>query len=155
MRADLTAILEAGGRIRVLVLDPTDEALIETADRRLAHFVAEAERMWDAGTEWPLSPADAAARARRPVFSTEFGAELDTAMDGTADLLVTGVARSIFVNNNYRRLEKKLLAGQKIRFVVADPDSPAIDMAADGTTPAGRRKASGSGSNICFGCWRS
>src|SRR4051812_38668701 len=28
MRADMTAILTAGGRIRVLVLDPTDEALI-------------------------------------------------------------------------------------------------------------------------------
>jgi hypothetical protein len=113
----------------VFTLEPSDGAWYQ-------HFVAEAERMWDAGTEWPLSPADAAARAPRPVFSTEFGAELDTAMDGTADLLVTGVARSIFVNNNYRRLEKKLLAGQKIRFVVADPDGPAIGMAADRYHPS-------------------
>lgn len=37
MRSNLVAILEAGGRIRVLVLDPADEALMVVADRRAAH----------------------------------------------------------------------------------------------------------------------
>jgi hypothetical protein len=36
MRSDMVSILEAGGRIRILVLDPTDEPLIETADRRVS-----------------------------------------------------------------------------------------------------------------------
>lgn len=212
MRADLPTILAAGGRIRVLVLDPTDESLFAVAERRthvpgpgtLAprtrttledltllrertggrlevrvsssilsagfscldvgtprgfvcvqhyeyrapgeaapifglepadgawyhHFAAEAERLWAAGTEWPLSPASVAVRARRPEFSAEFGPELETAMDATQDLLVTGVARSIFVNNNYRRLEKKLLTGHRVRLVIADPTSPVVEMAA-------------------------
>lgn len=214
MRAEMATILAAGGRIRVLVLDPTDESLVEVADRRIAkslgagklrsrimatlddltalreriggrlevrvssvipsagfscldvagarglvvvqhyehrangeaapiftlrradgawyqHFVAEAERMWGAGAEWPLSPGEAATRARRPVFSTEFGPELDAAVDATEDLLVTGVARNIMVNNYYRRLEKKLLAGHRVRFLLVAPDSPAIEMASD------------------------
>ncbi|CRK58283.1 hypothetical protein [Alloactinosynnema sp. L-07] len=37
MRSDFPAILTAGGRIRVLVLDPDDDALMATADRRMAH----------------------------------------------------------------------------------------------------------------------
>jgi hypothetical protein len=214
MRPEMSRILTAGGRIRVLVLDPTDEPLIAAADRRNAeslgpdklrarvmatldeltvigertggrlelrvssvvpsagfscldvtttrgivcvqhyeyrshgeaapiftlepsdglwyqHFVDEAERLWEAGTAWPLSPADAAERAVKPVFSTEFGPELNAAVDSTADLLVTGVARHIFVNNNARRLEKKLLAGHRVRFLLVDPASPAITMAAN------------------------
>lgn len=37
MRTDLPRILKAGGRVRVLVLDPTDEALLMTADRHRSH----------------------------------------------------------------------------------------------------------------------
>lgn len=214
MRSEMATILAAGGRIRALVLDPLDEALVEIAVRPIAkaigpgkqvtqvratlddlaalrdrvggrleirvssilpsagftgvdldsqhgvlcvwhygyrasgetapvfmlersdgswyqHFVDEAERLWAAGTEWPLSPEARAARARKPVFSEDFGPELDEAIEHTGDLLVTGVARNIFVNNNYRRMEKKLLAGQSIRFLLVDPASPAITMAAD------------------------
>lgn len=214
MRSDMATILAAGGRIRVLILDPTDEPLMQTADLRLAkslgpaklragiertledltalrgrvggrleirvsstipsagvtgidldtrhgivclwhyeyrsvgesapvfvleprdgawyhHFVAEAERLWTAGTEWPLSPEARTARTPRPVFSDEFGPELDEAIENTADLLVTGVSRNIFVNNHYRRLERKLLAGQRVRFVLVEPDSPAVAMAAE------------------------
>lgn len=214
MRTDLTAVLAAGGRIRVLALDPTDEPLVEAADRHIArslghgklrtrtmsalddlvsmresadgrlelrvssiipsagfncldvatprglvcvqyfeyrhfgeaapifalepsdgvwyqHFVAEAERLWDAGTEWPLSAADAAKRARRPVFSDRFGPELDAAIDGTADLLVTGTARNSFLNGRFEPLKKKLSAGHRIRFLLVDPDSAAVAAAAD------------------------
>jgi hypothetical protein len=214
MRADMPAILEAGGRIRVLVLDPTDEALMEAANRRRTnsvgpaklaprimttledlthlgeqtggrlkvrvsssvlaagfncldvasprgivyvqhyefhqhreaapifalessdnvwyqHFVAEAERLWDAGTDWPLSPTDAAKRARRPAFSKKFGPELAEAVEETASLFVTGTARNSFLNGNFELLKKKLLAGNHVRFLLVDPDSPAVAIAAE------------------------
>jgi hypothetical protein len=214
MRPELAAILRNGGRIRVLVLDPTDEALIkEAANRRIAHtlgpdklraritntlddltalreqaggrleirvssaissagfncldmaslrglvsvqhyeyqpeheaapiftlapsdgewyhhFVDEAERLWAAGTEWPLSPEAAVARASRPVFREEFGPELDAAIDSATDLLITGIARNSMVNSKYRWLERKLQAGDRFRFLLIDPDSTAADTAA-------------------------
>lgn len=37
MRTDLPAILKTGGRVRVLVLDPTSETLMVTADRHRSH----------------------------------------------------------------------------------------------------------------------
>ncbi|WP_328615740.1 hypothetical protein OHS18_02435 [Amycolatopsis sp. NBC_00355] len=227
MRSDMRAILEAGGRIRVLVLDPTDEVLIETADRRISqtlapgrlrqrimttlddlttlrsktsgrlevrvssrissagfncldasgprgmvcvqhyeyhpigeaapvfvlepehapwyrHFAAEAERLWEAGTPWPLSPAQQLTRTRRPAFSESFGPELDRAIENAADLTITGTARNAFVNNNYTKLERLLKAGTAIRFVLIDPDSTAIDAAASRyyaeRSPAGARE---------------
>ncbi|OXM50023.1 hypothetical protein CFP71_29240 [Amycolatopsis thailandensis] len=73
---DIRSILEAGGRIRVLVLDPTDEAIVEIADRRISQSHGQGrtrqripatldERrrcsQWNRrngrGTPWPLSPA--------------------------------------------------------------------------------------------------
>lgn len=217
MRADMTAILEAGGRIRVIILDPNDDGLLQTANRRRTqqtlgpeylrrrigmalddldslrdraggrlevrlspsvpsawfycidtteprglvcvrhaefrpgqsreagpiftlepsdgywyqHFVDEAERWWEAGTEWPLSPEAAAARASRPAFSDEFGPELDAAIDATTELFVTGVANNAFVNASYRKLENKLRDGDRIRFLLVDPDSAAMGPAAD------------------------
>lgn len=214
MRSDMVSILNSGGRVRVLVLDPTDETILRAANHRMPdivepnhlrsrvmatldeltsvrvraggrlevrvfssilsagfvcldattpqglvvvqyyefrnvhesapiftlersdgawyhHFVDEAERLWDAGTDWPLSPEARAARARKPAFTEEFGPDLDTAVESTTDLLVTGVSRNIFVNNHYRRLEKKLLAGHRVRFLLVAPTSPAITMAAE------------------------
>jgi hypothetical protein len=214
MRSDMARILSAGGRIRVLVLDPTDEPLIVAADRRHAltlgpdklrtrvmttlddltslrertggrlevrvsstipsagfncldtasprglvcvqhyeyrqdgeaapifalepsdgvwfqHFVDEAERLWEAGTEWPLSSADRAGRARRPQFHDTFGPELAAAIDETSELFVTGTARNSFLNGNFEPLKKMLLAGDRIRFLLVDPDSAAVATAAD------------------------
>lgn len=37
MRTDLPGILKSGGRVRVLVLDPADEALMVVADRQRSH----------------------------------------------------------------------------------------------------------------------
>ncbi|KFU77983.1 hypothetical protein SAMN04489729_0034 [Amycolatopsis lurida] len=213
MRSDIRSILESDGRIRVLVLDPTDEELVAIADRRISqglgqgrlrqrilatldeltslksrtggrleirvssripsagfncldvsgkrglicvqhyeyrpsgeaapvftvepkdapwyrHFAGEAERLWEDGTPWPLSPADQVARARRPVFSEDFGPALAEAIDGTSELLITGMARNTLVNNGYGQLEERLRAGAKIRFVLIDPHSPAIGTAA-------------------------
>ncbi|WP_436500526.1 hypothetical protein [Actinokineospora sp. HUAS TT18] len=41
MRSDFPAILAAGGRVRILVMDPHDDVLMETADRRMAHNLGE------------------------------------------------------------------------------------------------------------------
>jgi hypothetical protein len=214
MRSDMTSILAAGGRIRVLVLDPTDRALMAVADNRIAvrhwagttakritttlddltslravtggrleirvssvipsaglhcidstsqrglvtvqyyeyapdgetapvftlrppdgawyqHFLAEAERLWKAGTDWPLSTDAAAKRAPRPLFGEQFGPELDEAIDEAEDLLITGVARNVIVNSAFGRLSRKLASGHRIRFVLVDPDSTAIATAAD------------------------
>jgi len=213
LRSDLAAILAGGGRIRVLVLDPTDEPLLSAAALRIRHhpgpeklrarimttlddltglrdgtrgrlelrvssalpsvgfhcidvgeprglvsvwhyeyrpsgeaapgftlepldgvwyqhFVDEAERLWEAGTEWPLSPEAAVARAYRPVFQERFGPELDSVIDGATDLLITGIARNSMVNSRYRWLEKKLQAGDRLRFLLIDPDSTAVETAA-------------------------
>jgi hypothetical protein len=214
MRSDITTILEAGGRIRVLVLDPADEVLMAIADRRATHaygpdklraritttlddltalrertggrldvrvssimpsagfncldtrsadglvcvqhyearpageaapvfalepsdgawyryFVAEAERLWDAGTDWPLSPEAAAERGRRPAFVDDFGAELDSAIASADDLLITGVTRNALVSTGYRKLEQKLRAGAEIRILLVDPGSAAAGPVAD------------------------
>jgi len=213
MRTDMTSILAAGGRVRVLVLDPTDPALMAAADNRIAvrhwsgttakritatlddltslravtggrleirvssvipsaglqcldtasprglvcaqyyesvpdgesgpvftlrppdgtwyqHFVAEAERLWEAGTDWPFTAASSAQRAPRPVFADQFGPELDTAIDETPDLFITGVARNVIVNTAFGRLSSKLAAGDRVRFLLVDPDSPSIATAA-------------------------
>jgi hypothetical protein len=213
MRYDIPRILAAGGRVRVLVLDPTDDQLVDVAPRLMPnslgpdelrgrlmttldeltairgrvggllelrvssvvpaagfncvdakqphglvcvqylgyqpssdsapvfmlkprdgewyqHFADEAERLWDAGTEWPLSVDAAVRRARRPAFDDEFGPELDAAVESTANLFATGVAHNVFVNAAYRKLDKKLRAGDRVRFVLVDPDSMAVELAA-------------------------
>ncbi|WP_410652552.1 hypothetical protein [Amycolatopsis sp. cmx-4-54] len=64
------------------------------------------------------------------MFSEDFGPALAEAIDDTSELLVTGMARNTLVNNSYGRLEERLRAGAKIRFVLIDPRSPAIGTAA-------------------------
>jgi hypothetical protein len=213
LRRDMLAILDSGGRMRVLVLDPTDEALMATADRgteenfvpgrlrrrilttledltalngrttgRLEvrvsshllaagfncldvasprglicfqhyeyrpngepapvftlepadapwyqHFAAEAERLWEAGTPWPLSSAQRVTRSRRPMFAETFGWELESSIANAADLFVTGMARNAFVNDNYGTLEKLLKNGNAMRFLLIDPESSAVEVAA-------------------------
>ncbi|MEV6878680.1 hypothetical protein [Amycolatopsis sp. NPDC051128] len=107
----------------VFVLEPKDTPWYQ-------HFAAEAERLWEAGTPWPLSHAQQLARARRPVFAESFGPELEQAIEGATDLFITGMARNAFVNNHYSKLEKLLKAGTTIRFLLIDPESTAIDAAA-------------------------
>lgn len=213
LRRDMLPILGAGGRIRVLVLDPTDEALMATADRGTSenfvpgrlrrrilttledltmldgpttgrlevrvsshllaagfncldvasprglicfqhyeyrpngepapvftleppdapwyqHFATETERLWEAGTPWPLSSAQRIIRSRRPVFAETFGSELESAITNAADLFVTGMARNAFVNDNYGRLENLLKNGTAMRFLLIAPESSAVEVAA-------------------------
>lgn len=97
-----------------------------------SHFAAEAERMWEDGTLWPLSPAQALARTPRPVFREAFGADLEQSMDHARDLLITGVARNTLLTSNYNKFENWLRRGCRIRFLLIDPSSDhAVSCAAD------------------------
>lgn len=214
MRTEMVSILEKGGRIRVLVLDPTNDSLTNAAEGLVTEnlgygklrerintslddlvtlravtnarleirvlssvptagfncldmsgpqgriyvmhyehrplgeaapvftltprdipwfqrFADEAERMWDSGAAWPLSPSERIARSSRPVFSENFGVEFKASMESAGELFVTGMARNTFINTHYGLLERKLQAGAAVRFLLIDPESPAINVAAD------------------------
>jgi hypothetical protein len=214
IRTDLHRILRSGGRVRIVVLDPTDEAVIAAAavrypenltseslkrrvwttleelmairsetDGRLEirvashvptagingldldgprgmicvqhyeflsdaepapifvmtpadgewyrHFVAEAERIWEHATPWPLSPSQELGRARPMGFSDAFGPELDKFIGLSQNLFITGMARNNFISSRYHMLESYLTSGRGIRFLLIDPDSAALQMAAD------------------------
>ena len=95
------------------------------------HFAAEALRMWDDAVPWPPAPGTRLARAPRPPFAEGFGPELDASLSSARELLITGVTRNGFVNGYFSQLEELLSAGCQIRFVLTDPDSDAITVAAD------------------------
>lgn len=61
----------AGESAPVFSLRPADGFWYE-------HFPAEAERLWQDGTPWPLAPSAALRRSARPLFMQEFGPKLDT-----------------------------------------------------------------------------
>lgn len=65
------------------------------------------------------------------MFSESFGPEFAAAVDGARDLFVTGMARNAFVMSHYNLLERKLRAGASMRFLLVDPESRAIEVAAD------------------------
>jgi hypothetical protein len=94
------------------------------------HYAAEATRMWENGTPWPPVPGTRLARVPRPSFIQSFGPELETSMARARDLLITGVTRNGLVTGYYSRLEDLLSSGCQIRFVLTDPDSDAIGVAA-------------------------
>jgi hypothetical protein len=87
------------------------------------HFLAEAERMWQDGRAWPLSPAQALARIPRPAFVESFGTSLEHDMSGASELLITGVARNTLLMSNYNRFEAWLRRGCQIRFLLVNPSS--------------------------------
>jgi hypothetical protein len=96
-----------------------------------SHFLEEAERMWADGVPWPLPLDVTVARMPRPAFVQEFGPALISAIDDADDLFITGVARNTLLTASYAKLEKKLKAGAKLRFLLVEPDSPAVDTAAE------------------------
>jgi hypothetical protein len=208
-RADIRRLLQAGRKVRVLLLDPDDDELLRVADRlresllagrirgtleelaflrgsahgqlevrvcsfvpRAAiyalnlgepdgvvfvqhyehrpvgdsapvfrlnasdgfwyqHFAAEAARMWDDGTPWPAGTGTRLTRIPRPLFADAFGPGLEESITHAAELLITGVTRNTLVNSYYGKFEELLSAGCQIRFVLTDPDSDAIAVAAD------------------------
>jgi Domain of unknown function (DUF5919) len=95
-----------------------------------ARFAAEAKRIWEDGTPWPLPPAQALRRARRPLFQSEFGPELENSLRNARDQLITGITRNTLFMSNYSKFEDSLRGGCKIRVVLADPTSDAVAVAA-------------------------
>lgn len=95
------------------------------------YFIQEAERMWEDGVPWP-PPADVSiARLPRPAFVQDFGSLLMSTIDESDDLLITGVARNVLLTSQYSRFERKLSTGARIRFLLVDPNSHAVGVAAD------------------------
>lgn len=86
--------------------------------------------MWEDGTPWPPVPGTRLSRAPRPSFTASFGPELETSMARARQLLITGITRNGLVTSYYSRLEDLLSSGCQIRFVLTDPDSDAIGVAA-------------------------
>jgi hypothetical protein len=95
------------------------------------HFVAEANRMWEDAQPWPPTVEQAVRRAARPAFADDFGPELLAVMSRARHLLITGVTRNTLLTSEYKRFEQWLTSGCVIRFLLVDPDSPAIDVAAE------------------------
>jgi hypothetical protein len=95
------------------------------------HFAAEAERLWQDGTPWPLAPAVAVRRSARPLFKEEFGPELELSMDKARELLITGVTRNTLITSKYHKFEGRLRNGCRIRMLLMEPSSDAIVVAAE------------------------
>ena len=95
------------------------------------HFAAEAERLWQDGTPWPLASAVAVERSPRPSFKKEFGPELDLSMDKAQELLITGVTRNTLITSSYHKFEDRLRNGCRIRLLLMEPTSDAIVVAAE------------------------
>jgi hypothetical protein len=95
------------------------------------HFAAEAERLWQDGTPWPLASAVAVQRSPRPSFKEEFGPGLDLSMDKAQELLITGVTRNTPITSSYHKFEDRLRNGCRIRLLLMEPTSDAIVVAAE------------------------
>jgi hypothetical protein len=95
------------------------------------HFLEEAERMWEDSIPWPLPVDVSVQRLPHPVFVEDFGPTLMPAIDNAGDLLITGVARNTLLTSQYKRFERKLLDGTSIRFLLIEPSSDAVRVAAD------------------------
>jgi hypothetical protein len=96
-----------------------------------AFYAQEAERLWAAGTPWPLPPGRRLRSIARPQFVDSFGSDLITSMKAASDLFITGITRDTLVNSNYLEFEKWLQAGCHIRVLLIAPDAPAADGAAE------------------------
>jgi Domain of unknown function (DUF5919) len=97
-----------------------------------SHFLDEAERIWEDGNSWPLSPAQALERSPRPIFLEAFGTELEQGMGRASTLLITGISRNTLLTSNYNKFEAWLRAGCRIRFLLIDPSAgTTISQAAD------------------------
>jgi hypothetical protein len=106
-------------------------AVLAFSQIRSRRHVAEAERLWEDGTPWPLAPAEALKRSARPVFKDQFGPELELSMNDARELLITGVTRNTLIMGRYNKFEDWLKKGCGIRILLIEPSSDAIVAAAD------------------------
>jgi hypothetical protein len=124
---DLTLMGEqTGGRLKVRVSSSILAAgftCLDVANPRGIVYVQHYEfhQHREAAPIFALEPSDGA-------WYQHFVAE---AVEETAALFVTGTARNSFLNGNFELLKKKLLAGNHVRFLLVDPDSPAVAIAAE------------------------
>jgi hypothetical protein len=95
------------------------------------HFAQEAARMWDDARPWPPTPEEAVRQAARPVFTDHFSEDLFRLAENAAEVFVTGVTRNTFLNSEFSRWERLIGNGCRMRFLLVDPDSDAIAIAAE------------------------
>lgn len=95
------------------------------------HFVQEAERIWANAAPWPPTGTAPMTRLPRPRFAQEFGPDLYRGMESAADLLITGVTRNTLLTGRYGEIERCLRNGGRVRFLLVDPASEAMEVACD------------------------
>ncbi|GAA2852577.1 hypothetical protein Acy02nite_51700 [Actinoplanes cyaneus] len=95
------------------------------------HFLDEAERMWADGVPWPLPVDERAGRSPRPVFAQSFGEPVTEAMARSRHTLITGAARNTLLTSQYGLFERRLSEGAELRFLLLDPASAAVAVAAE------------------------
>ncbi len=95
------------------------------------HFRNEAERIWEASMEWPQAGNWVERRRGRSPFVADFGTDHIAAIGNCRSALITGVARNELIRSNFQVFQRALQRGCKLRFVLIDPESPAVEIAAD------------------------
>jgi hypothetical protein len=108
----------------ILALRPADGSWF-------GHFVAEAERMWAEGAQWPHPEGSQALRVAHPGFQENFGPELDDTLAAAQGILITGVARNTLFTSRFKFFEEALRRGCLIRVVLQDPECAAVETAAE------------------------
>ncbi|MFC5267901.1 hypothetical protein ACFPJ1_37795 [Kribbella qitaiheensis] len=103
----------------------------ESAGGWFSFYERQAERLWNAGTPWPPTHQQRLDAIAQPSFAQSFGPELLTSMESAKDLFITGVARTTLLTENYTRFEKWLQRGCKMRFLLIEPTSAAVGVAAE------------------------
>ncbi|WP_433021516.1 hypothetical protein [Kribbella sp. CA-294648] len=94
-------------------------------------YAEEAERLWTTATPWPPTQQQKLAAIARPTFVDSFGPELLTAMDSAQDLFITGVGRTTLLTQHYSKFERWLKRGCRIRMLLIEPTSQAVEIAAE------------------------
>lgn len=108
----------------ILVLTPDD-------GRWYHHFLAEAERMWSAGSPWPRPTGSRVKASAGHTFQEEWGPELLAPLQSAQQMLITGVARNNLIVAQYRAFETAVRRGCRFRVLLIDPASAAVALAAD------------------------
>lgn len=91
----------------------------------------QANRIWEAAQPWPGPNPSLTAAPRRQFFtSSEDNRTWDVAA-GAKELLITGVARNSLLTAHFHDIEQLLINGCRVRFLLIDPGSPAVDVAAE------------------------
>lgn len=103
----------------------------ESASGWFSFYERQADRLWAAGTPWPPTHEQQLGAIARPSFIASFGPELITSMESAQDLFITGVARNTLLTENYTKFERWLQRGCRIRMLLIEPTSAAVEVAAE------------------------